>query len=58
MKVNTVVELELKEVQDAIIQAAKEKVGKEAQGSCTVEFRYDSDMVITGAHVKFQYQKK
>ena len=58
MQVNVVVELELKEVQNAILLAAKEKIGKDAQGGSVVEFSYDSNDLCDGARVKFQYQKK
>ena len=59
MEAKLIVTMELKEVQDAVIKAAREKIG-DPNGSSAVEFLYEAkgDDGVSGAKVSFQYVKK
>ena len=58
MDAKLIVTLELKEVQDAVIEAARTKIG-DSKGSSAIEFLYEAkgDDGVSGAKVSFQYTK-
>ena len=60
MEAKLIVTMELKEVQDAVIKAAREKIG-DPNGSSSIRFHYDEETdagLVAGAEVSFQYVKK
>ena len=64
MDAKLIVTLDLKEVQNAVIEAARTKIGdsKGSGSGSSIRFCYDADAsdarVVTGAEVSFQYVKK
>ena len=55
MEVNVVVSMDDKEVRNAILEAAKAKIGKDVQGSSSIRILGSESDVQ--AEVKFQYKK-
>jgi hypothetical protein len=56
---NIIVTLDLKEIQDAVIETASKHLAQGQQtGSCRVEFGYDEQGKVTGSEVHFKYSKQ